>query len=220
MRLDLAQHLLIDTGEGFPGFNEACIHQTADFVDAVFVDCDLDSGLVFVVAPPDLVPDGHDGLKVRQKVSFGQEVIDNLANHGRPAKAATNDHLKAARAIALQHAQADIVGFRHGAIIGGAGDGDLELARHELEFRMIRRPLAQEFCDRARIRNFVGGGSGEMVCGHISDRVSRGLDGMHADLGQRVQHVGHVLERGPVVLDVLAGREVAIALVPTLGDVR
>ena len=41
---------------------------------------------------------------------------------------------------------------------------------------------------------------------------------MQANFSQRVEHVGDVIELGPVVLDVLAGREMAIALVPAVSQ--
>jgi hypothetical protein len=57
-----------------------------------------------------------------------------------------------------------------------------------------------------------------MVGGHVADAVAAGLDRVHPDIGQRVQHVGHVAQLRPVELDVLARREMAVALVPGSGD--
>jgi hypothetical protein len=45
----------------------------------------------------------------------------------------------------------------HGAVVGRAGDGDLELAGQELELRVVGGPLAQKLRDRARVRDLVGG---------------------------------------------------------------
>ena len=106
-----------------------------------------------------------------------------------------------------------------GAVVWAAGDGSLELPGQELEFRVIGRPLAQQFGHGARIFDFVRGGPGKMVCCHVSNGVAAGLDGMHAHIGQRIQHIRHILQLGPVVLNVLARREVAIAFVPALGQV-
>ena len=41
---------------------------------------------------------------------------------------------------------------------------------------------------------------------------------MHGDIGQRVKHLRDIVELGPVELNVLAGGEVAVALVPGFGD--
>ncbi len=46
-----------------------------------------------------------------------------------------------------------------------------------------------------------------------------GLDRVHVHGCQRVQHIGHIAQFGPVVLDILARGEVAIALVPFIRDV-
>ena len=43
---------------------------------------------------------------------------------------------------------------------------------------------------------------------------------MHLDLGQRVEDVGHVAQLRPVELDVLPGGEMAVAVVPAVGDHR
>ena len=42
---------------------------------------------------------------------------------------------------------------------------------------------------------------------------------MHLDLGKLGQDVGHVLQLGPVELQVLPGREVTIATIVLVGDV-
>ena len=102
----------------------------------------------------------------------------------------------------------------HGAVVRRAGDGDLELARQELEFRVVGGPLAQQLGVRARVFDLVGGGTGEMVGGDVAHAVAGGLDGVHLHIGQRRQDGGHVGQLRPVELDVLPGGEVAVALVP------
>jgi hypothetical protein len=100
----------------------------------------------------------------------------------------------------------------------GAGDGDLELARQELELRMVGRPLPQQFGIGAGIGDLVGGGTGEMVGRDVAHAIARGLDRMHPDIGQRGQHRRAHRQFRPVELDVLPGGEMAVALVPGLGD--
>ena len=106
-----------------------------------------------------------------------------------------------------------------GAVVGRAGDGDLELARQEAEFGMQRRPLAHDLAPDARILDLVDGGAGVVVGGDVADAVARGLHGMHVDLGQGRQRVGRVLELDPVELQVLARREMAVAAVVLARDV-
>mmetsp|Transcript_1021 Transcript_1021/g.1211 ORF Transcript_1021/g.1211 Transcript_1021/m.1211 type:complete len:274 (+) Transcript_1021:893-1714(+) len=112
------------------------------------------------------------------------------------------------------------MGLENRAILFTGRDGDLELAAHELEFRVIGRPLTDQFRDRAGVFDLVRGGAGEMVGGHVADGVAGGLDCVQVHLCQRVQHVRHVLQLGPVVLDVLTGSEMAIALVPLFRQQR
>ena len=111
------------------------------------------------------------------------------------------------------------MGFDHRAVSGGTGDSDLEFARQELEFRVVCGPLADQLGHRAGIGHLIGGGTGEMVGGHVANGVAGGLDRMQLHLGQRVEHIGDIAQFGPVVLDVLARGEVAVALVPFLGDI-
>ena len=107
-----------------------------------------------------------------------------------------------------------------GAVIGRAGHRDLELARQIGKFGMQGRPLPQQLGDGPRIGDLVGGSTGPMIGGDIADAVAGSLDGMHLDFGQGCENVGGVLELDPVELDVLAGGEMAVAPVPSLGDHR
>ena len=111
------------------------------------------------------------------------------------------------------------MGTGDSAIIRRPGDGHFEFARQELEFRVIGGPLADQFGIGARIVDFIGGGSGEMVGGDVADGVAGGLDRVETHFGQCVEHIGHVTEFGPVELDVLAGGEVAITTIPALGHI-
>ena len=111
------------------------------------------------------------------------------------------------------------MGLDHRTVMGGARDSDLELARQELEFGVVGGPLPDQFGHGARIGDFIRGGTGEMVGGHVADGVAAGLDGVHVHLGQRVQHIGDIAQLGPVVLDVLARGEMAVALIPFGSDI-
>ena len=59
-----------------------------------------------------------------------------------------------------------------------------------------------------------------MVCGDIADRIAAGLNGMHIQIGKRVENIGRIDQFRPVKLDVLSRGEVAVSLVPPLRDVR
>ena len=105
--------------------------------------------------------------------------------------------------------QADVVPAGGGAVFGGAGDRDLELARQEGELGMQRAPLPHDLGEGARVGDLVDRDAGALVAGDVADAVAAGLDAVHVDRGQQVHHVGRLGERNPVVLDVLARGEVA-----------
>ena len=48
----------------------------------------------------------------------------------------------------------------------------------------------------------------------------RGGEAVHADIGKQIENVGRIAQRRPVELQVLARREMAVALVESVGDQR
>ncbi len=78
---------------------------------------------------------------------------------------------------------------------------------------MQRRPLSQDFGVRPRIGDFIVPDAGEMIGGHVANAVSRGLDRVHFHARELGQHVGHILERRPMELEILARGEMAVAAV-------
>jgi hypothetical protein len=83
---------------------------------------------------------------------------------------------------------------------------------------MQRRPLADDLAPDARILDLALGGARILIRGHVADAVAAGLDGMHLDLGELGEDVRRLFELGPVELEVLARREVAVALVVAARD--
>ena len=216
---DFCKQLLVEPAELPPNLFETCIHAGAELVQPVLGHGDLDPRLVLVVAPSQHVVDADDGFEIGQQIGLGQEVANDLADHRRPAQAAADDHLEPGLAgVVAHHAQADVVGLGHGTVVGRAGDGHLELPRQELELRMVGGPLADQLGHRARVGDFVCRGTGEMVGGDVADRVAAGLQGVHFHVGKRFEDIRHIGQLGPVVLDVLARGEMAVALVPAVGD--
>jgi hypothetical protein len=84
---------------------------------------------------------------------------------------------------------------------------------------MQRRPLADDLAVRARIVELVGGDPGQMIRGHVTHAVAARLDGVHLHRGELGEEVRDACERRPVQLQILAGREVAVAAVIALRDV-
>ena len=218
--LEDRQRLAVGAVEIAAAVQELLLDLGLEDIEAALVDGDLDARLVFVVAASRQVVGGDDRLDIGQQVFLGQEVADHLAQHRRAAQTAAHPDLEARSAVLLDQAQADVMGGDQRTVAGRAGDGDLELARQELEFRMIRGPAAQQFGIGPRIHVFVGSRARKGVCRDVADGVARGLDGVHPDGCQVVQHVGNVHQPGPVELDVLPRGPVAVALVIGLGQVR
>ena len=106
----------------------------------------------------------------------------------------------------------------HGAVIFGPGDRDFEFTAQELELRMVCGPLADQLGIGAGISNLIPRSAGEVIGGDVADRVAGGLDGVQANFAQGIEHIGHVLKLGPVILDVLAGGEMAVTFVPLFGQ--
>ncbi len=105
-------------------------------------------------------------------------------------------------------------------VLVGAGEGGLDLARHQL-----RRRVADEVADvgdrvRGRVEDLVGGDAGPGVAGHVADRVAAALARGEPGLGDHLDQVLHVAQRHVVDLDVLAGRDVTLVQRrPALDDV-
>ena len=85
---------------------------------------------------------------------------------------------------------------------------------------MIGGPLADQFGHRTWIGDLIRRCASKVVSGHVADGVARCLDRMHAHFGQGIQHIRHIAQLWPVVLDVLACGEVAVTLIPLVCDER
>jgi hypothetical protein len=154
-------------------------------------------------------------------VAPGQELADHLPDDRRPAHAAAHNHAKAGFPVgALQRVQPDVVRESRGPVRHRTVHRDLELARQESEFRVQGRPLPDELAPDQRVDDLVLRHTRKMVRRGIADAVTRGLDGVHLDLGEFGKDVGYPLECGPVELDVLPRGEMAVAAIVLARDVR
>ena len=67
----------------------------------------------------------------------------------------------------------------HGAVSGAAGKGDFKFARQKLKLWVVGRPLSDQFGIGTWILKLIGGSTGKVIGGDVSNSVSRGLDCMH-----------------------------------------
>ncbi len=182
---------------------------------------DLDPRLVNVVAAAVHVVHAQDRLDVRQQVLRREPLADRLADVRRAPQTAADEHLEAhLAALVVVHPQADVVDRDRGAIVRRARDRDLELARQVRELGMQERVLAQQLAVDARIGELVLRAARVLVRRDVAHAVARRLDRGDADLAEIGDRVRRLCELDPVVLDVLARREMAEAAVVLARDVR
>ena len=108
--------------------------------------------------------------------------------------------------------------FDRSAIFGRACDGNLEFARQVGEFRMQRRPLADQFRPNTGIIDFFGVNAGVLIGGHVTDAITRRLNRVHFNACQFFQNVRRIFKARPVELNILTGREVAVSPVISACD--
>ena len=195
------------------------LDRLAQRLDAFLVHEDLDARLELVVSPALHIVDAQDRLDVAQEIALRQKITDLASDHRRSAKPAADVDGKADLALFVTHdLQADVMGLDHRAVVRRAVDGDLEFARQEREFRMERRPLPEDLRVRARIGDFVVRDAGIVVGRDVANAIARRLDRVHLDACELGENVGRILERRPVVLDILARREMAVAAIIAARD--
>jgi hypothetical protein len=175
---------------------------------------------VDVVATSLAVVDPQDGIEVGEQFLPRQELAQHLADDRRAPEAAADEHAKAELARGIAHqVQADVVHLGGGPVGSRAGDGDLELARQVGEFRVQRRPLADDLAVGARVIDLIRGDARQVIGGDVAHAVAARLDGVHLHGRQFREDVRDLLEFGPVQLQILAGREVPEAAVVAARDV-
>ncbi len=108
------------------------------------------------------IVDAQDRVEIVEKFSGWQELADRVSDHRRAALTTAHQDAETDLAVFVAYRlRADIVDQRGGAVGGGAGNGNLEFARQEREFRIQRRPLPQQFAPGAGVDDLVGGHSRE-----------------------------------------------------------
>src|SRR5690606_34724325 len=104
------------------------------------------------------------------------------------------------------------------AVVRRSRHRDLELARQIRELRMQHRVLPKQLAVDARIRELVPGDAGVLVGRDVAHAVAGRLDRRDLDARELLEDIGNLLELDPVVLDVLARREVAEAAIVLARD--
>ena len=187
---------------------------------AEFMDEDLDARLVLVVAPAIAVVDPKARLGIGDELVDRHEVADQRGDHRGAAHPAARIELRAHFAVTLDDPHPDIVQPHRRAVFFRRDHRDLELAGQVGELRVEARPLAHQLGIGAGVDHLVRRRAREVIGRDVADAVAAGLDGVHLDRRKVRKRIGAVFQLDPVVLDVLARGEVAVAPVILVGDCR
>ncbi len=218
-----AQQLDVEVALVHPVALQLFVDQLAEGVDPDFVDQDLDPGAGAIDAQPILaVEDPEDRLGDLQVLAVvgRDELVEGRGDAGHDRGAAADPYLEALDAVALAADEGDVVDAGDRPVFVGAGEGSLDLARHQLRGR-----VADEVADvgagvGGRVEDLVGGDAGPGVAGDVAHRVAAALAGGEADGGDLADQRLHVAQRHVVDLDVLAGRDVTLVQRrPALDDI-
>ena len=143
---------------------------------------------------------------------FRQELANRLSYERRTPEPTAHDHFEAhfATGVAL-HDHAYVVNLDRGAIVIATRDRDFELTRKERELRMQGRPLACDLAPNAWIFDLTLSGAGVLIRRDVADAVPAGLNRVHLDFGELGKNIRRLFQLRPVVLNILACGEVAVA---------
>ena len=97
-----------------------------------------------------------------------------------------------------------------GAVFCGASDGNLEFAWQKCKLWMQGTPLPQNFCIGPWVDHFIDGHASQFVGGDVANAIAAGLNAMHVHGGQKVHHIGRLVQGNPVELNILPGGEVTV----------
>src|ERR1019366_10426013 len=89
---------------------------------------------------------------------------------------------------------------------------DLELPRQVGVLAVAGEEVRDLPGDRVRVEHLVGVDAGHSAAGHVAVRVAAGLQGGDAHIPEPLPDPRHVLDPDPVHLDVLAGRDIGVAV--------
>ena len=189
------------------------VDQLAEGVDPDLVDQDLDPRPRPVDPQPLLaVEDAQHRLGDLEVVAVVglDELIEGGRDAGHDRGAAADPDLEAPDAAPFAGEEGDVVDAGDRPVLVGAGEGGLDLARHQLRGRVADEVAHVGAGVGRRVEDLVGGDARPGVAGDVAHRVAAALARGEADGGDLPQQRLHVAQRDVVDLDVLAGGDVAL----------
>ena len=112
----------------------------------------------------------------------------------------------------LGRPQADVVDLDPGAVLEASGHRDLELAGQVGVLAVPGEVGRDGLGHREGVDHFVGVDARDRARAHVAGRVTAGLDGGQPHVPEALPDPGHVGDADPVELDVLARREIGVAV--------
>ena len=166
-----------------------------------------------VLAIPQLAEDLGDATAELDCLVGPDEHVDIGRHALAVGEAAANEHVEAHGAIRLLGGpQTDVVDLHPGAVLGAARDGDLELAGQVRVLAIAREERRDRLSDGERVDDLFLVDARHRARAHVAGRVAAGLHGRQPDLPEALPDPGHVGDADPVQLNVLARREVGVAV--------
>ena len=192
---------------------ELLVNHAADLFDPDLVDQHLDAGPGAVDPQPGLaVEDPEDGLGDLEEVAVVglDEVVERRRDACHDRGPAADPDLEAPDPVAYPADEGDVVDARDRPVGVGAGEGRLDLARHQLG-RRVAHEVAHVSTDvGGRVEDLVRGDAGPRVAGHVAHGVAAALSRREPARREIADQVAHLPERYVVDLDVLTGRYVTL----------
>jgi hypothetical protein len=178
---------------------------------------ELEAGLgarhaVFQVFPPDV-----DDRPQHGHGFSGRHPDAEVVGQARPGrKAAAHLHGETRPALSHHAQEGYAVDLRRVALVRAGRDGDLVLARQVRVFAVAHEEVRGLLEHAPGVEQLVAVEPGDRAAGDVPHVVAAGAGRGQAPLVQDAQHLGQAAELQPVELDVLPGRELAVAAAEAL----
>ena len=191
----------------------------ADALGADVVDHELEARLDARDAVLEILrPDARDRAEDLVRVLLRDEDAEVAGDPRHRGEAAADEDGEALAAFVDGADQRDAVDLGRVAAIGAGGDRVLVLARQVGPVGVAVEEVGGGIDDRRRVEELVGGDPLDGAARDVADGVAAAAGGRDAEALEVREDVGQLRELEPVQLDVLAGRELAVAAAVEVRD--
>ena len=192
----------------------------AEALDAPLAQQHLEPRLLAALARAVVAEHGeHRAGQVDHILGRGEGVERDRQERLFAAHRAADQRVEADRAVAPRRREGEVVRLRERAVVGAAGDAEVELARQIAEAAPPDDHLLEAAGQRRGVDQFLAVNAGERAADDVAHVVHARLLRGEVDRAEPLQHARRVLDADPAQLDVLAGGEVRLAAPELVGDV-